>query len=428
LVLVAKPGEADTWREYCWLANRSEDLVIFSPTEPYRFNVLDDELQRPGAGAGLTENILQLFMTIAEIASRGSGGGQGRDDEGYWRRSLQQLLRNAIDLLILATNRVSVPDLYRVVVGAATSYDQAGDAQWRAKSFTWKCLQKADAASKTGYQAHDFQLVADYFLLEFPGLSEKTRSIILSTFTSMVDVLNRGILRELFSTTTNLTPQDALQGRVIVVDLPVKEYAEIGTFAAVLWKYSFQRAIERRDVQKNPRPCFLFVDESQLFTTQFDAMFQTTARSSRCCTVYLTQNINNYFTAYQGESGQAQVKSLLGNLGTHVVHAIGDSDTANYIAELIGRRRIMMANGNFSHAPTHPVDDWFGTSSGAGQASSGFSEIFEFALQPSELTRMRTGGPANKFLVDALVWRGGQPFRTTGKPYLWTAFSQKETR
>lgn len=425
LVLCAKPGEADTWRAYCRRAGREKDLIVFAPSAPFRFNFLDYELQRPGAGAGLTENILQLFMTVAEIASRGSGGGEGREDEGYWKRSLQQLLRNTIDLLVIATGRVSIPDLYKVVVSAPTSYEQAEAEVWRKKSFCWQCLQSADAKPKTGNQAHDFQLVADYFLLEFPGLSDKTRSVIVSTFTSMIDVLNRGVLRELFSTTTNVTPSDCLRGKVLVVDLPVKEFAEVGQFAAVLWKYLFQRAVERRDVRENPLPCFLFVDESQMFTTSFDALFQTTARSARCCTVYLTQNLNNYLAAYSGESGPANTKSLLGNLTSHVVHALADSDTATFIAELIGRRRQTFANGSFTHPHYHPIDDWFGTGE-SGSVTGGYSESFEFDVQPAELGRMRTGGPAHQFRVDGLVWRGGQPFASTGRSYLWTSFPQKE--
>jgi hypothetical protein len=424
LVLCAKPGEADTWREYCRIAGRSDNLIVFSPSASHRFNFLDFELQRPGAGAGLTENILQLFMTVAEIANRGSGGGNGREDEGYWKRSLQQLLRNALDLLVIATGRVSVPELYRMVVSAPTTFEQLASTAWQEKSFFWQCLRAADTAAKTGYQVHDFQLVADYFLLEYPGLSEKTRSIIVSTFTSMVDVLNRGVLRELFCTTTSVTPEDCLAGNIIVVDLPVKEFAEVGQFAAVIWKYLFQRAVERRDVRVNPRPVFLFVDESQLFTTSFDAMFQTTARSARCCTVYLTQNLNNYLCAYKGESGQAEAKSLLGNLTTHVVHALADSDTAQFIAELIGRRRLIFASGNVSYTPWHPVSDFFDRNE--GQVSGGFSESFEFEVQPAELFRMRTGGSSNQFQVDALIWRGGQPFASSGRSYLWTHFSQKE--
>jgi hypothetical protein len=425
LVLCAKPGEAETWHAYARMANRTQDLVVFSPDSPWRFNFLQHELARPGKGAGLTENILQLLMTVAEIANRGSGQqGCGSENDGYWKKTLQQLLRNAIDLTVIATGSVSIPDLYRVIVSAPISYEQLESLTWQKKSLCWQYLQKADAATKRGYQQHDFQIVADFFLLEYPGISEKTRSIIVSTFTSMADVLNRGALRELFCSETNVTPEDCLNGKIVIVDLPVKEFAEVGQLAAIIWKYQYQRAVERRDVSVNPRPCFLFVDESQLFTTSFDALFQTTARSSRCCTVYLTQNLNNYLTAYQGPSGHAEAKSLLGNLTTHIVHALGDSDTAQFVADLIGRSKQWFSNGNVTHSPYHPIEDFFGQEQ--GQYSGGYSETMEYEVQPAQLSRMRTGGPPNRFVVDALVWRGGQPFRTTGRSYLWTAFNQKE--
>ena len=91
-------------------------------------------------------------------------------------------------------------------------------------------------------------------MLEYPNLSEKTRSVIVSTFTSMIDVLNRGLLRELFSGTTTLTPEAVEDGKIIVVDLPVKEFAEVGQFAQAIVKHSFQRSIERRCVAESPSP------------------------------------------------------------------------------------------------------------------------------------------------------------------------------
>ena len=421
LVLCAKPGEADAWRQYARQAGREADLVVFSPAAPWRFNFLDHELQRPGAGAGLTENLVGLFAAVADLAGRGSG--TGRDDEGYWRRSLQQLLRNAIDLLVIATGRVSVPDLYRLVVSAPTALDQPGSDDWRKRSFCWDCLVKGEAAAKPGYRSHDFQVAADYWLLEFPALSDKTRSVIVSTFTSMADVLNRGVLRELFCTDTTVTPDDCLAGKVVVVDLPVKEFADVGLFAAAVWKHQFQRAVERRPPEADPRPCFLFADEAHLFTGPTDAQFQTTARSARCCTVYLTQNLNNYLSAYRGESGRADALSLLGNLTTVVVHCLADTDTATFVADLIGRRRQLLHSGSVSFQPPAPTADWFGRAEGA--TSGGYSEHFEYAVQPNEFGGLRTGGPANGFQVDALVWRGGRPFAATGRSYLWTRFDQR---
>jgi hypothetical protein len=64
--------------------------------------------------------------------------------------------------------------------------------------------------------------------------------------------------------------------------------------------------------------------------------------------------------------------------------------------------------------------------SGNMQSSAGVNEVFEFDLQPVELTRLRTGGPENKFRVDAILHRTGTPFRSNGRNWMRTTFSQKK--
>ncbi len=70
LVLAAKPGERDLWESYCRRAGRLRDLVVFGPEEPWRFNVLDYELNRVGRGAGLTETVVNLLYIIVEMSNR----------------------------------------------------------------------------------------------------------------------------------------------------------------------------------------------------------------------------------------------------------------------------------------------------------------------------------------------------------------------
>ncbi len=89
LVLCCKKDERRLWEGYCRRTGRLPDLVVFDASGTQRFSFLDEELQRAGAGAGLTENIVNLLSTVLEVAERNGGQG-GREDEGYWRRSLRQ--------------------------------------------------------------------------------------------------------------------------------------------------------------------------------------------------------------------------------------------------------------------------------------------------------------------------------------------------
>lgn len=428
LVLTAKADERAVWTEYCREANRHDDLVVFGPADVHRFNFLDHELNRAGTGAGLTENIVNLFSTVLEVAERNSTSGGGREDEGYWKRANRQLCRNVVDLLALATGRITIPDLYRLVVSAPISREQIRSDEWKAGSFCFHCLGEADKREKTPRQQSDFEIVADYFMLEYPALSDKTRSVIVSTFTSMVDVLNRGLLRELFCTETNLTPEAVTDGKIILIDLPVKEYAEVGQFAQVLWKYSFQRSIERRSVADKPRPVFLWADEAQHFVTSYDMQFQTTCRAAWVATVLLSQNYSNFVAALGGsEKGRAETDSLLANLNTKILHANGDPVTNEWAAGLIGRTRQFFANGNTTHSGDDRWSavlgiDWLGHN---GSTSAGFSESFEFEVQPREFTRLRTGGPANDWCVDAIVFQNGRVFKQSGRSWLPVTFRQK---
>lgn len=425
LVLTAKSDERALWERYCRECGRIDDLLIFGPNERLRFSFLDFELNRTGAGAGLTENIVNLFANVLEIAERNSGTDGGRGDEGFWRRTNRQLLRNLCDLLAMAIGRVSVPDLVRLCLSAPKSTDQFKDPVWRERSFCFHCLMEAQERQKSPRQDHDFSVVADFFMLEWPNLSEKTRSVVMATFTSMADVLNRGVLRELFCTDTNITPKAIEDGKIILIDLPVKEYAEVGQFAQVLWKYCFQRSIERRAVAANPRPVFLWADEAQNFTTSYDTQFQTTCRAARVATVYLSQNLSNFYVALGGtEKAKHEVASLCANMNTKVIHACSDPITLEWVATLSGRTRQLFINGNNSYSTDAYLDSWLGFRA-PSQATAGFSEAYESDIQPTAVTRLRSGSAAHGWHVDALVFQNGRVFRDTGRTWMKVTFGQR---
>ncbi len=428
LVLTAKSDERALWESYCRATNRSGDLVIVDAAAKMRLNFLDAELNRAGMGGGLTENIVNLFSTVMEIRERNTGSGGGREDGQFWKQGALKLMRNATDLVSLATDSISVPELVRVVLTSPQSPGQVSDRTFQDGSFCFQCLKAADQKPKSARQLHDFGVVCDFFLLEWPRLAERTRSVIQATWMGWADMLNRGVLRELFCTDTTITPQAVENGKIILIDLPVKEFGEVGQFAQVLWKYCFQRSIERRNVTESPRPVFLWADEAQHFITSYDMQFQTTCRAARVATVYLTQNVSNVYAALGGgDKGRAEADSLFANLNTKIFHANGDPVTNEWAASLIGRSRQFMASGNSSFDNDQRWAaavglDWL---DGGGSTSAGFSETFEFEVQPREFTRLRTGGPANGWIVDGIVFQNGRTFAVSGRTWLKTAFRQR---
>jgi type IV secretory pathway TraG/TraD family ATPase VirD4 len=381
---------------------------------PHRFNFLRYELKRPGAGAGHTENLVNLFCSVLEASERRSGQSNGGDS--YWQRTLKQLLRNAIDLAVLALDDLDLPSLYRIITSAPVSRADVTDEEWRKDSACFALLEVAAGKAEAKGRKEDYSLTRDYWLKEFPGLANETRSAIVSIFTSMADCFMRGALRKLFCTDLNFGPEDTFKGKIIVLNLPVKEYNELGQFAQVLFKFMFQRAVERRipagisrkTAETTIRPVFIWADESQFFVNSYDALFQSTARASRACTVYLTQNLPSYFSAFSGANARSEAEAFLGNLQTKIFHANGDPTTNNWAAESIGRTRQMNFYGGMSEGIAK------GGAGGINQ-SAGSSQVLEYLVQPQEFTRLRTGGEECDFEVDSIIFQGGRRWLVPSK-------------
>lgn len=418
LVLTAKPDETQLWRDYAARVGRSEDLIIISPEQPFRFNAIDYERTRKGRGAGLTENLVELFYTLSETANRGASKGAAIN-EAFWEKELKKLLRNSIDLLRLAGREVtfqSVADLIhaapRTIVG-----ENGAEIVEKGEFFTEMCMAcatRCELQDISDGDAADAQTTIRYWEKDFARIDAKHRASIVSSFTGMADLFLRGMLRDLFGTTTNVTPEASLAGKVIVLDMPVKGFSETGLYAQTLFRYCWQRAIERRSIRDNPRPVFLWIDESQLFVNEHDIEFQTTARSALVCTVFLTQNLPNYHYFLGGsERAKALAASLLANLATKIFHNNTCTTTNSYASAL------------FSKSWQQSTSMGASANDGKVTTSRNYSTELRNEVEPIVFTRLRTGKAENDFRVDGVVHRAGRVFRHSGKNALVCTFNQK---
>lgn len=420
LVCCAKPEERETWERYTALTGRSGDLRIFSPGsvlpngKPARFNFLDYELNRTGKGGGQTENLVNLLSTITEIAE--GSGGAGGDRDKYWERAARQMLRNAVDVLSLAGEPMTLDALIQFIADAPRSAAQVFEADWQGNSFLYRTLEKAEANAKTPRQIHDQETAARYWFNQFATMDERPRSSIISTFTSTADMLAHGLAWELMSTDITIIPEVAYTGKIIILDLPLQEYGEVGRVIQGIWKTMFQRAVLRRDVARDPRPVFLWCDESQNFISSYDFEYQATARSARACTVYLTQNLPNY-RAKLGAGAHDAALALLGNFQTKIWHANGDYVTNQFAADTIGKRTMELTSRTVSGSSSGGMDNV--------SVSQGRGQHIDFAIQPHEFAVLRKGGPENDLTVDGIVYQPGKVFNASEDVYLKVPFSQE---
>ena len=418
LVLTVKPDEKALWQEYCKLTGRTDDLIIVEPGQGHYFDFLDYESK----GEGMTENIVQVLKTVIRASQEKSGGGA---DDPFWETALDMLIFNVIDLCKLAYGKVSVQRMYDIVQ-AIPKADSFTSGDKRNLAFTsafelaqqnvknqievWEQLNEdvIERLSHADYQEALFNALPDartlkaidqFFLESFMNLSEKTRSIIDFSFSGFLFRLLRDPVYSLFCRhASTFTPDDCLQGKIILLNLPVKLYHKVGIDSQIMFKYIWQRAMEKRDVSKNGLPVFLWADEAQNFLHEHDPDYQATARSSRIATVYISQNLPNYLANMGGAKSAYKVKSFLGTLGTKIFHANADVETNRYASELIG-------DGYFEETSR--------TATAAGQFSASRTKSLKIdrIVRPEDFVRLTTGGDLNNAKVDGYLHLQGNPIK-----------------
>jgi hypothetical protein len=398
LILTAKPDDVTLWKRYAEMTDR--ELTIVGPGSGYFFNFLLWELARAWQDAGITHNLAELFVAIAE-AVQGKSGGM----EAYWMNALKQLLRRAIDLVVISKVEMSLPVLLDIIMSAPHSWEEANSEEWKKTSFCLRCIEKANL-EKTAENESDFEHTKRYWLKEFARLGDRTRSSIVSMFTVIADSFLTGPMRKLFCTRLNILPEETHTGKLIVLNCPVETFNETGMAAQMLFKHCWQRATARREPEKDGGiPVFLWADEAQYFvSSKSDLQFQATARSKRAATVYLSQNLPTLYDRV----GQDKANALLGNLQNKIFHAQGDHVTNTYAADTIARTVTNRSSTNISASGT----------------SYGTSETVDYAVPPAEFQRLRRGGEENGFLVDAYIFQAGRKWPSTGESYIKATFRQ----
>ncbi len=424
LVLCGKKDERHQWQKWAADTGREDDLVIINADGDWRFNFMDWEASRPEEGGGFTINIVALLDEIAMAVSEKSDGRGG--DGKFWEDALHTLNSNAVSLPVLAGLKVSLPLLRDITSSAAQTLEQVNDPEWQKNSVCYQILKEADEATKTGdpEARADFEECRKYWILDFPSYSDKTRSSIMLGFTVLINPLVTRPLRKLFSSDTNIKPEDTFDGKIIIVDLPVQEFRLAGRIANLAWKYCFQVAVLRRMQPKDGflRPVFLWADEAQNFVSKFDSEYQAVARSAGGCTVYLTQNRESFRRVLKNNDA---VDSLLGNLQAKFF-CQNTGETNEWAAKLLGQRylKITSTTAGISRQsqllllPNDPANQ----SAGISRA-----EDKRFFVEPAVFTTLKRGGPQFNYQVEAICFNGGHLFGNgSGErlPYRRLTFNQ----
>lgn len=428
LILTSKPTDKDDILEYCRLTGRSKDLVVIEPGGKEYFNFLKYE----STGDKIfTANVVELLQVV--IRSREAKSQQGGQSDRFWTESLDLLISSCIDIALFAYNSVSVELLYSIAnsvtdesadsafvkaMTAAQANVQAKIDQWRSEIgeayLASISHEKYTAAMYEDVpEARTYSIIENFITQQFRKLNDRTRSIISMSLTSFLINLLRDPFFTLFSTKTTVTPDDCYNNRkIILLNIPVKLYHKVGQDMQIMFKYIWQRAMEKRNIEENGMPVFLYADESHLFLHEHDAEFQATARSSRVCTVYLSQNLMGYHANIGGaKNSEYRVKQFLATIGTKLFLTNTDIDTNSWASQLIGQ--------SFQSEETETV------SSAQGKVTQSITRTAKLSptIRNEEFSSLKGGGPANKFKVSGYIHVQGMKF-ANGFSHRYIVFDQ----
>lgn len=410
LILASKPEDREFWQRIFYKAGRLQDLIIFHPQNQWRFNFIDFIRKIGGNARGITEALMVIGETLEQ--------GENRNRDQFWAQQNGRMIYNAVEIVLRATRQVAAPDVQRFITEAALTPAALATPEFQ-RTFHYRCLKAAHQNCRTAIEKHDFGLAFQFWKDEYPNMADKTRSSILAGVMGILHTFNQGIVRELVSTSTNISPAVMDQGKWILVDMPISSYSTAGAFILSGFKYLSQRYILNRHAQEDTAPCVIWCDEAQKVVNSFDVSFLAECRSHRGCMVYLTQSIHAYYTRLR-EGGDHQADGFLTNFNHKIFHAIGDDRTAAYASSLIGKRLITRVNTSMN-----PYKDAYEGMFGDQQFSSSTSQSIENIMENREFMQgLRTGGEENGCIVDAVVVRSGQPF-SSSESFLKVSFSQR---
>lgn len=426
LVLTAKVDEADRWESYARMTGRSSQICRVKPGGNCRLNFLDYQARLPEDAGGSTEDAVEMLFAILRAYANTSR--QQSNDE-FWINTARELLRNLIRLFRLADQPLTLADVQQVLTDTPRKIKNLSPGPLLNRLLTF-----AKDRHSSGPGMVPYQQMADYWLNRLPGLNPRTRSIVVTHITSMIDLFFEPALHELFCTETTLPPEAVMDGAIVIVDLPIERHPAAGRLASILYKHLFQLVLPRRTDPDDAsrRPVFLWMDEAQYFATPHDGLFQATARSASVATVCLTQNISNYYAQFNDH--KHAVDGFFGNLNTKIFHTNNDPATNQWAADMIGKSIQRRSTHSTQQSSPQASGDWLkdltqSLSGGGSSSSTSFAEHVDYQVQPAQFGKLRTGGihpdhPQDNLQVDGIVVKSGSAF-STGKNFSLVTFFQE---
>ena len=411
LVLGSKPTDKAEWVARAKAAGREKDVILFGKGTGHTCNYLDSLTEM-----GADPRAYAEFLSISgEVLSPADKSGENQ----FWRLAEQRSLYNAASILKYGTGKVDALSLLEFFTGSAKKPADMEDEDWLAKSHA-RTLNAASAYAKgqkaTEAEKSDITVAKAFWYYEWPQLDDKPRGNILAGIMNLLHTYNTGEVYRSISSKTTFNLSQLAEGKIIIADWSYHDHGMSGRFINSATKYLTQKFILSRRALPTDRPIVIWADEAQNVINSFDTAFLAECRSHKGCLVYLSQALHSFMVS----EGQRDGKLLLSNFSTKIINAVGDKDTADWASALVPdyRETFVSPNGGGN------VDVW-DRLTGTNRASFSVREEWQPSIRPGFFYGLKRGGTANRKIVEAVIIKAGEPFKSSGTNWILAAFKQK---
>ena len=408
LVLTAKSEETKMWLDYAKSLNRLHDVIKIDEHGAYGFNFLDYEMHRTSRGAGLTENIYELFDEVSTVMS----GKKDKTDD-VWSKASKQLFKSTIDVLKEFTPQLSIDDMQNLVGTFPRE-----DSHWNDESrFFVKLYKHINAFSVQNPnfvntdRGRGVVQALNYFQNEYTPMPQRQRDGVNLGYNALLSPFTSGIVHPLLCAKTNVTPEDTFNGKIIILDIPSMNFNKAGKTVQLIWKLMWQRAVRARDVSHNKRPVFLWADECQEFITSTDQEFLNVMRGKLGTMVYLTQSKS----VMDKKLGETNSKAVLDSFQHFVFHQNSGHATNSWAADRISRTWQDAVSINQQNTGD------------AERGGSSLSEALRHDVEPTVFRSLRNGFEGDG-RVDGIFYRGTRKWLQTDEHFRLVTFNQNFIR
>lgn len=416
LLFTVKPSDV---RDYLRIARccGRQDVSVFRP-ETHAFNPIALMIQSMAGSPALAERIVALVMDAINKVHEGSSG-----DANFWNAQAERVIANLVTIALLAGVTPSFRWLLDAVRDRARSPAEAADPNWQHTNPVCRAIAAALERTTDPRSRRELDHSARWWLSEFPRVPERTASSIEITLQGPLDKLVRGVVGDVLNSDKPSWDPGWMLRRpgISIIDASTHEYGPIGTVLQRAIKRTFVEQIKSKN-RVGGWPVLLVQDEVQeLLDPTVDTELIRTLRSRRVSTIMATQTVSNIVEACR--EARAAADAALGLCGVRVTCAQCDPETLSW------NERVLTSVATIKHSFGTSDRERERDSSGGSQSSksSNYSTEYLPAVPASEILKLRTGGPPNDMIVEAIVSKVGTPF-PTGRSHARVAFRQIDLR